>query len=359
MGIKKDPITGKWEVSVSKRHPKTRQPKSKRRIGIETEAKAKRVERDLYLELEDELKRQIIPTWKKCVQEFIKEFSVRDISMKTVDNYRLCLEGHTFELWGERLVTSINEQEIRAFINSLGGKVSPSHQKNLLKYIKAVLDYACGKHYISTIPMPKMKFRIGDKLKGTLNETQVKLFLSKAKEVNSEWYEIWATALYSGLRNGELYALTWDKVDLENKRIKIDCAWNSKDGFKSTKSGDDRWIEIAFGLEKILIELKAKNESPPFVLPRIDAWDKGEQARILRMFLMGLGLPRIRFHDLRATSASLMLSKGVEPIKVMIHFGWKDLKTMAHYIRKSAVDIKGVTDKMNFELPHDETAKNK
>jgi len=61
------------------------------------------------------------------------------------------------------------------------------------------------------------------------------------------------------------------------------------------------------------------------------------------MFLEGIGLPPIRFHDLRATSASIMLSKGVEPIKVMIFFGWKDLKTMALYVRKAAVDIKGVT----------------
>ena len=41
-----------------------------------------------------------------------------------------------------------------------------------------------------------------------------------------------------------------------------------------------------------------------------------------------LGLPDIRFHDLRATWATIMLSKGVEPIKVMSMGGWKDIKTM-------------------------------
>lgn len=350
MGIKKNPITSKWEISVSKRHPKTRVPISKRRVGIPTEAQAKRLEKELYAELVEELKRQVIPTWKKCVQEFIEYFKSTGVSLKSVDNYRLCLESYTYPIWGERFITAINEQEIRQFINSLEGKVSVSHQKNMLKFIRSVMNYACGRHYIDNATVPKMKFRIGDKIKGTLTEGQVQLFLSKAKELNSEWYPIWATALYSGLRNGELFALTWDKVDLENKRIKVDCAWNSKDGFKSTKSGDDRWIEIASGLEIILLDLKEKNQNPPFVLPRIDAWEKGEQARILRMFLTGMGLPRIRFHDLRATAASLMLSKGVEPIKVMIFFGWKDLKTMAYYIRKSAIDVRGITNKINFEL---------
>lgn len=87
------------------------------------------------------------------------------------------------------------------------------------------------------------------------------------------------------------------------------------------------------------------------MLPRIDKWDKGEQARELRLFLMGLGLPRIRFHDLRATWATIMLSKGVEPIKVMVMGGWKDLKTMQFYIRKAGVNICGIYDELKLHNP--------
>ena len=60
--------------------------------------------------------------------------------------------------------------------------------------------------------------------------------------------------------------------------------------------------------------------------------------------MVGLGLPPIRFHDLRATWAILLLSKGAEPIKVMMMGGWKDLKTMQAYVRKAGVDIKGATE---------------
>lgn len=75
--------------------------------------------------------------------------------------------------------------------------------------------------------------------------------------------------------------------------------------------------------------------------------------RCLRMFLLGLGLPAIRFHDLRATWATLLLSKGVEPIKVMFMGGWSDLKTLQIYIRKAGVNIKGSTDVLDF---HDSIA---
>ena len=94
----------------------------------------------------------------------------------------------------------------------------------------------------------------------------------------------------------------------------------------------------------VLKELKLQNSESQFVLPRISKWNKGEQARELRMFLSGLGLSAIRFHDLRATWATLLLSKNVAPIKVMMMGGWKDIKTMQIYVRKVGVEIKGAAD---------------
>ena len=91
-----------------------------------------------------------------------------------------------------------------------------------------------------------------------------------------------------------------------------------------------------------------KNENENFVLPRLTKWEKGEQARELRMFLLGMGLPPIRFHDLRASWATVMLTKGIEPIKVMMVGGWSDMKTMMRYIRDAGVSIQGVTDKLDF-----------
>jgi integrase len=74
---------------------------------------------------------------------------------------------------------------------------------------------------------------------------------------------------------------------------------------------------MAPNLVQILKQLKLQSAGSDFVLPRISRWDKGEQARELRMFMVGINLPPVRFHDLRATWATLMLSNGVEPVKVM------------------------------------------
>ena len=77
-----------------------------------------------------------------------------------------------------------------------------------------------------------MKFKIGDKIEGVLNEDEIKLLLSKAKEAGNGWYPVWATAIFTGMRSGELFALKWESVDIENRKIIVREAWDSKNGFK-------------------------------------------------------------------------------------------------------------------------------
>lgn len=355
MGIKYDEKKGYWTASYSKRHPITKKPISIFRRNIKTKSNALKIEKELVLEMNTKLKKVIIPTWEKHILEYIRDLSLRDVSSKTVENYHLCLEAHTLAPWGNRFIDEITSLEIRLLIQNKISHVSASHQKNILKYIRGAFQFAVEKGLLPNNPTPSMKFRIGDKLKTVLTQEQIKILLTQAKVMNSEWYPIWAAALYTGMRNGELYALTWDKVNLDQRLIQIDCAWNSKDGFKDTKSGDDRLAEIAPELLYILKELKLKSHDSNFVLPRIGKWEKGEQARELRTFLMGLGLPRIRFHDLRASWATVMLSKGIPPIKVMSMGGWKDLKTMQYYIRKSGVDIQGISDNLKLHDPSTES----
>lgn len=279
------------------------------------------------------------------------------MTTKTVENYYLCLKAHTFEAWGNRCVDTITTEEIRTLIKSRVGDKAASHQKNVLKFIRGVFKYALELGVINRNPAPDMKFRTGDKIKRVLTEPQAQTLLNRAKEYDWEWYPHVAMALYSGMRNGELYALTWDKVNLDERTMLVDSSWNKLDGFKSTKSGDDRVVEIAPPLLPMLKELKLKSSDSHFVLPRISQWDEGHQAAALRMFLIGLGLPVVRFHDLRATWCTLMLAKGIQPAKVMIMGGWKDLKTMMVYMRKAGIDIKGITDVLNLHNHSRETGR--
>lgn len=350
MGVKYDVERKKWVASYYKRHPITRMPISLSRKNLASKAQALKVEKELVIQIEDKIRRSVLPTWGSHLKSFFESMKERDYALKTIHSYSTCLLAHT-SCWNDRLIDQITPQEVRELIQEKVGHRSTSHQANLLKFIKAAFNFAVESGHLEKAPIPHMKFKKNEKIKQVLTEAQTKLLLETSKKMGSEWYPHWCMALYTGMRNGELYALTWDKVTFDKRQILVDSSWSNTDGFKCTKSGDDRIIEIAPTLMTILKELKVESFDTPFVLPRLRKWDKGEQARELRMFLMGLSLPPIRFHDLRATWATIMLSKGVEPIKVMMMGGWKDLKTMQIYIRKAGVNIQGATDALSLHDP--------
>lgn len=350
MGMKKETESGLWTVFYSKRHPITRQSINLRRMGIKNQSEARRVLNELVLKVEDRIRRKSVPTWESLLLEFERTGLDRGLNPRTLENYLVCLRAHTMPDWANRTVEAITGADIRNLILQRLGQRTVDHQRSVLKFFRAVFQLAFEAGYVKQNPTPQMKFPKREKLQQVLTGAEAKRLLEQAKVTNSEWYPVWVLALYTGMRNGELYALTWNKVNLESRQIKVDTSWNSKIGFKSTKSGEGRYLEIAPPLIPLLKELKLQS-ADEFVLPRIARWSKGEQARELRMFLEGMGLPRVRFHDLRATWATIMLSSGIEPIKVMKMGGWKDLKTMQFYVRKAGVDIKGITDKLVLHDP--------
>lgn len=340
MGVKFITETQDFTASVHARHPKTRKPKSKTKRGFKTEAQAQRALKKMLLELHESFNVPVVPTWLEVAKDCLEFRRLRGISTGTLYSEEMCLQKYTYRNWGPRSCDSITRAEILSCVMDGMNDKADSHKKYFLKVLRTVFTYAVDQGYVASNPTPLLKFRMGEKIKPVLTKDRAGYFLERAWEMNSEWYSHWAMALYTGMRNGELYALKWDVVDLENGKIKVCRSWNCHDGFKDTKSGDDRIIDIAPALKPVLQDLYATRMTE-FVLPRLYKWDKGEQARDLRAFLLGMGLPAIRFHDLRATWATILLGQGIEPVKVMKMGGWKDLDTMMIYCRKAGIDVDG------------------
>ena len=345
--IKYDEIKKKYKVSYSRRHPVTKEATSLTRSGIRTIEEAKRTYNDLIIKLEQKFSRSMYPLWPEMVDRFIESFKNRGIANNTVYNYQTGLYAHTVRKWEKKQIHEIGTGDIRQVILEDLATKSEALRKDILKYIRAVFNYAADSGIILRDPTPKIKFKKSLKIKSVLKEDEIFHLLKMAKKKNHPWFPIWAVACYTGLRSGELYALKWENVDLAKRMMLISLSWNGKNGFKETKSGDDRIVEVATSLMPLMEELY-RNKASEFVLPRFEAWVKNDQARVLRKFLEEIDLPMIRFHDLRASWATVMLSKGVEPIKVMSMGGWRDLKTMQIYIRKAGIDIQGITTGLNF-----------
>lgn len=191
-----------------------------------------------------------------------------------------------------------------------------------------------------------------------LRDDEIKRLLSCATTYEPAWYPIYAFAVYTGCRNGELYALKWSDIDFQERMITIQRSYNKKfNEEKCTKTGEWRKVSICEPLWEIVQELKKVHDhdlsrgackNPGYVLPRPGLWTNGEQARKLREFCQEIGITPICFHTLRACFATELLKRGVDVPSVMRAGGWKSLKTMMHYLRLSGVNDKGITDPLDY-----------
>ena len=124
------------------------------------------------------------------------------------------------------------------------------------------------------------------------------------------------------------------------------CARTKK--VKSTKAGYWRTVPISNEFFGFLTDLKVQSGNRPEVLPRLPRWANGDQARRLREFCSGVGLPSVKFHTLRACFATQLIRNGVPPIQIQKICGWKDLETMQRYIRLAGIETKGATESLRI-----------
>jgi integrase len=191
-----------------------------------------------------------------------------------------------------------------------------------------------------------------------LCEDEIKKLLSYAKSYEPAWHPIYAFAVYTGCRNGELYALKWSDIDFQERLITVQRSYNKRfNEEKCTKTGEWRRVSICEPLWDIVLELKRIHDhdvergacrNPGYVLPRPGVWQNGEQAKKLREFCQEIGITPICFHTLRACFATELLRRGVDIPSVMRVGGWKSLKSMMHYVRISGVADKGITDPLDY-----------
>lgn len=137
-------------------------------------------------------------------------------------------------------------------------------------------------------------------------------------------------ALSTGMRRGEMIALTWGDLNLDGAELTVtrNCirditgAWIL--GEPKTRAGF-RSIPLADDMVALLRTHRSEEEKwfgprtaehPVFTRSSGERLDPSNLSRLFHRLAREAGVPRIRFHDLRHTAASLLIRQGV-PAKVV------------------------------------------
>lgn len=364
-----------YEVFVKGRDKNGKQV-GKRRRGITSARKAKEIEVDLINELRSKASETKTYTWQEWHLECIRRMRMT-LKMGTIMGYDGDLKKWLPQNWCEKEMSSFSKNDVYDLIfNYIGDRASAHIRQKTYKKVLRLFELAVEDGIINRNPAKGIRVRVPEASKKVLNSNEADLLLRLAKECSHRFYYHWAFALFTGMRSGEMYSLRWSDIDLETGLISVTKQWTSKDGLHHTKSNRNRVVPISAELRQLLTELKklgpykaclkasvvqARSKPVTFndlVLPRLREWRNGDQAAVLADFCKSIDVTPVKFHDLRATFITNLLSQGVPLVKVMSIVGHRKMSTTDEYLRLAGVDVKtGTTEKLGYSLPK-ETAEN-
>ncbi len=145
------------------------------------------------------------------------------------------------------------------------------------------------------------------------------------------YYDLFYTAIYTGLRRSELLALRWSHIDLDLATLSVvetlHQLHNREFVFRQPKSKKGRrLIALPSSLALLLRDHKAKQELDRMLLgkpllpndlvfsnPDGSPLQPDGITKAFTRIARSIGLYGVRFHDLRHTHATLMLWQGIHP----------------------------------------------
>ena len=182
--------------------------------------------------------------------------------------------------------------------------------------ISSAMDLAVAQKIILTNPTDACELpKVEHQEMQTIPAEQLHAFLLEARA--SGVYEMYYIELATGLRRGELLGLKWSDFDWKNGVIKVRRQIARVDGkiveapLKTKNSY--RTVSISPQAIEVLKQQKARtNDTYVFPSPNGGPISPDSVRHMLHRVLDRAGIPKVRFHDLRHTFATVALQNGID-----------------------------------------------
>ena len=278
-------------------------------------------------------------TLAEYLEKWLADYAKPNLSPRGFERYAGIIRRHLISELGNITLTQLKPEHLQQHYTAM---LNNGLSAGTVRYHHAVLHVALqtavkwglvSRNVADAVDPP----RIHRNEMQTWSEDEVSRFLEASK--GSPYYELFFTALFTGMRRSELLGLAWQNVDFIFSQIYVNRSLHHlKDGsyvFTEPKSAKSRRT-IALSPSAILLlhgyKEKQKLERAMLGIPLKDSdlvfnTVEGKPLRpntITRAFEVlaaHCGLPVIRLHDARHTHASLMLKQGVHPKIVQERLG--------------------------------------
>ena len=321
---------GRWEGRYTVGyHPETGKQimhsvyaKTKREVREKLNKTLTDIQEGTYIEPTSITVGEWLDTW-------LKEYKI-NLRPETKASYEMHIRIHLKPDLGKIRLNKLTTHQIQHLYNKLINErgLSPKTVKNVHGALHAALEQAKINGYLRVNPsegttLPKIE---KEELQ-VMDSQDVGAFL---RAIKGDEYELpLFVALFTGLRQGELLGLTWDCVDFEKGTLLINKQHNRAKGekefhFSPLKNSRPRSLTAASAVMDALREQQRKQAQWAAELG--SAWDNSKNLVFttqtgryvnnktlwmnFKRIVTELGMPELRFHDLRHTFSINSLQAG-------------------------------------------------
>ena len=265
------------------------------------------------------------------LEVWFNDYAMLKVRPSSHQTYRGYLDHHIKPYIGNIPLTKLSSLDLQRLYKKLlsDGRVDRIESKkqpkglsaktvrNIHQIISSALKLAIEQRLIARNPadgcaLPKAE----RKEMQTLPVEQLTSFLREAKD--SGVFALYYIDLTTGLRRGELLGLKWSDIDLEKGDLRVQRQIGRIDGKiiempLKTKNAY-RTLPLSADAISVLKMQKCKVGNSEWVFPSPIGGPMSPDSvlHMLHRVLKRAGLPKVRFHDLRHTFATMALQNGVD-----------------------------------------------
>lgn len=326
---------------------------------------------------------------------WIDNYCRTNLKYNTINKYQTLIEKYIKPKLGMYRLSTLTSVRLNLFITEIVDEYdfSRAYFKNILKVVKGSFRDACNLYgFIKynpamTLRLPKMD-NIEEDAKHLYTQEEIIKILMRFRRQETFTCSF-LTSCFTGMRTGEVFALTWEDIDFENNIIHIKHSVYDKPkdekgrwyiGSTKTISGTrdvfmsptlsnalrnfkkrQDWLKEIYGNKYIYYHIEdVKNEFGKVIETRIVENKIGEEyeSNIDLIFTRNdgtysgtdlvrypfkiihdeMGIKKCRFYDLRGSYATKILNNGVEIREVADILGHRNIETTENYYISSTSD---------------------
>lgn len=244
------------------------------------------------------------------------EYKRPRVKPATIAEYQRVVDIATREI-GHIPLARVQPLHVQRVVSSEEAAGRATTANNVRRYLKSAFRQAERWELITRNPVRNLEpVRREPPKRSVWSPVQIRAFLEGAEaHADPVMRALFMTAVFAGLRQGELLALPWANVTPSSIRVDRTASRYAEGGVNTPKTRESRRVVPIHASLYAVIRDARDGSSSPLAFPSRVGTMLGQRNvdRAFKRVIGYAGVPMMRFHDLRRTAATLWALQGASP----------------------------------------------